>query len=683
MINELYELSKAIEQAGIQTQSWHLRYKPIPNIRPKAPCIRITISGGAVTELSTVDPELGTKLRKYGSNQGSYPCMNLVPLYRITDETVKQSLAAIRPEQLDPAQIETIKSWCIENNWNKKFCNKYKISMKNTTEELAAMLPKDAPIQILIEESNQFLDPTHLHQELENAVFRMLDNREQVALALHLLFHPGSTEKKPEEDSGTLSVALESPRLIAMEIPAVSEKFTATLNQALLAIEDSIQKKTDFTAIDAFGIPFNPIDEPMPEVKLAGGFDAKLRTMFKEQRCQARYGTIESASYPISPQMRKKLHAALTWLSSPAHKEITWINTDKDEILFAYPAQIPNIEIRFTSMLVSPKQYNVSFEERSKDFLEELKQSKHPGTDSHADLIQLFILRKIDKARTKVVYTRQTNPHELEIRSEQWTIGCSHNLPKFPFGQPNTPFPLDTADILNRFWKQNGELATDKFRPIPKYHGLELLMEPDLPIYSDLHLLIEKAMKLALFLSKKRSENNLQHPIWERTKEILALLGLLLHRSNVRKEDYMEQLPYLFGQLLKISDELHTLYCNVMRKGDVPMQLAGGSLFQAATEAPLRTLGLLGQRMNPYIVWAKSYRTKNVHEKNKESWRAGWLVSLFEHIATRLHESWQPETRLNDEEKAQLFIGYLAAFPKKEQTESELTPEQNQGGTES
>ena len=90
MINELYELSKAIEQAGIQTQSWHLRYKPIPNIRPKAPCIRITISGGAVTELSTVDPELGTKLRKYGSNQGSYPCMNLVPLYRITDETVKQ-----------------------------------------------------------------------------------------------------------------------------------------------------------------------------------------------------------------------------------------------------------------------------------------------------------------------------------------------------------------------------------------------------------------------------------------------------------------------------------------------------------------------------------------------------------------------------------------------------------------
>ena len=128
----------------------------------------------------------------------------------------------------------------------------------------------------------------------------------------------------------------------------------------------------------------------------------------------------------------------------------------------------------------------------------------------------------------------------------------------------------------------------------------------------------------------------------------------------------MESLPYLYGQLLKVSDELHALYCKVVRGSELPTQLAGGSLYQAAAEAPIRTLNLLGQRMNPYILWAKTYRTKNVSEKGKESWRAGWLISLYENIATELFTAWSNLTRFNDEEKALLFLGYLANFSKKE-----------------
>ena len=105
----------------------------------------------------------------------------------------------------------------------------------------------------------------------------------------------------------------------------------------------------------------------------------------------------------------------------------------------------------------------------------------------------------------------------------------------------------------------------------------------------------------------------------------------------------------------------------VVRNGDLPTQLAGSSLYQAAAEAPVRTLHLLGQRVNPYITWAKTYRAKGYSEKGQESWRAGWFLSLYEELATKLYAAWPPEARFNDEEKAQLFIGYLAAFPKKEQ----------------
>lgn len=237
-------------------------------------------------------------------------------------------------------------------------------------------------------------------------------------MALNVLFYLGKPDKDAADDYGSLSVAFESPDLIDMGTPAISAKFTVGLNEAPL-LADSSGEHSGSSAIDAFGIPFEPIEEPMPEVKLAGGFDVKLRTMFKEQRCQTIYARLENASYPISPQMRKSLQAALNWLGSAEHKDVTWINTDKSEILFAYPSQLTKTKISFARMFKRPEKRDKAFEEHAKQFLSEFRQSRKVGTDSHADRIQLFILRKIDKARTKVIYTRQTDPFELERRSEE------------------------------------------------------------------------------------------------------------------------------------------------------------------------------------------------------------------------------------------------------------------------
>ena len=132
----------------------------------------------------------------------------------------------------------------------------------------------------------------------------------------------------------------------------------------------------------------------------------------------------------------------------------------------------------------------------------------------------------------------------------------------------------------------------------------------------------------------------------------------------------MDSLPYLYGQLLKATDELHALYCIAVRGGDIPPQLAGSSLFQSAAEAPVRTLNILSSRIMPYYSWAKSYRLKGIKESGKESRRAGWLCVMCEKIMTELRDAWTPQTRFNDAEKAQLFIGYLAEFPKKEQNEN-------------
>ena len=51
----------------------------------------------------------------------------------------------------------------------------------------------------------------------------------------------------------------------------------------------------------------------------------------------------------------------------------------------------------------------------------------------------------------------------------------------------------------------------------------------------------------------------------------------------------MAQISYLYGQLLKLSDELHMLYCLAERNNSLPSQLVGNSFYKAAQNTPRRT----------------------------------------------------------------------------------------------
>ena len=667
MINELYTLSRALAEANIEPYQWHQRYKPIPNIRANAPCICITLSDGKVSKISMLDAKFGTILRKYGSNQGSFPCMNLAALYRITDDTIKKNIAEImgHPEVLDAVMLQEVKNWCTENNWCKKFQGKYKISMDDTPARLRKTASQYIPLQMLITEVEAYKNPDILRVDLENVIWRMLERRENVQAALTLLFYRGKAKEDAGKDFGNLSVALESTSLIEFGTPAISERFVTEMNQCLL----NTQPSTKMDTIDAFGIPFMADKDPMPSVKLAGGFGASIRTMFKEQRCQTRYGRIESGSYPISPEVRGKLQAALEWIGDRNREGKTWTKSDRNEILFVYPLAAPEQNISYISPFKRVRNETIQFAVQAEQFTQQLRKTRQPGTDGHAMGIQIFVLRKIDKARAKVVYTRQTDPDELERASEAWTLGCT-NLPKFPFGSPEVPYPLDIADILNQRWKQNGDKSAGQFNLTPRYHGMELLMEPTMSVYSDLHLLAESAVTLSAYLGYLSATGDWHHPRWNDAKNMLVLLGLFLYRNGIRKDGYMDNLPYLYGQLLKAADELHALYCKVVRKGEIPPQLAGSSLFAAAVEAPVRTLNVMCQRIMPYYTWAKSYRLQGIQIEGKGSWRAGWLYRLCEGIMGKIEQNWTMQTRLNEEEKAQMFIGYLAAFPKSEKNET-------------
>lgn len=691
MINELYRLTEALERADIETEHNHPKYKFIPKATKKAPCIQIILDHGSIYRVDSVEQERAAQIKKYGSNQGTFPAMNLVPLYRLTDENEKKKVSDLVDGESNEFELEEIRQFCGENNWRKKFCKKYRICMQDMPQEMSELFQKSKimylPLQQIIEESNAFEDPEHMHRELERAAFAMLERKKDIALALQILFHLGKSEKSADEDCGTLSVVLDSRELINTGLSVATDEFTSMLNKKLVEA-DAAKEPGEGAAEkenDAFGHLFEPLEEPMPTVKLAAGFEVSLRTMFRGQPCQSRYGRIENATYPISKEMRLKLQSALAWMSTPEHKGITWISTNKDEALFAYPE---TLHINMYSLVDIFKRRNteeeksdgvktkkLEFEEAAKTFISEFQKTKMPDTDPMSERIQYFILRKLDKARTKLVYTYNTSPMEIERCSEQWSLGC-RNLPSFSFGKPMTLFPFEVSDILNLVWRQDGRSCSDKFKPVPRYHGIQALFGAELPeVRRDLFVLMNNVSNLAPYIGKtglaKGGSGDVQVLVLRQVQKALALMGLLLYQLGIRKERYMNEFSFLFGQMMKISDELHEMYCKVVRGNDVPNALAGSGLYVSGAEQPYRTLAVLGQRMNPYITWAKSYRTKGIQTKNEESWRAGWYLSLLESIATQLRTVWNSQTRFNEEEKAQYFIGYLAEFPKKEKTEEQ------------
>lgn len=700
MINELYRLTTALDQAGIATEYIHPKYKLIPKVTKKAPCVHIIFDHGQLYKVESVEMEQAAEIRKYGSNQGTFPALNLAPLYRLEDDAEKKMISDLIMGKTTDFNIEEIHQLCRENNWGKKFCNKYRISMQDVSHEMKELFQKTGiaflPLQHLVEAANGFAEAVHLHTELEHAAFAMLEQKKGIVFALQILFYLGKPGKGTEEDYGTLSVVLDCRELIRDGLSVATAGFTSMLNQKLMEADAAVKTGTAEKKTDAFGQLFEALEEPMPTVKLAAGFEVSLRTMFRGQPCQSRYGKIENAAYPISKEMRFKLQSALAWMSGAESKGITWLSTDKDEALFAYPETIPknmysmvsfcrrqNTEEDKTESEAKDKiRKKAEFESAAKAFISELQKTKQPDTDPMSERIQYFALRKLDKARTKVVYTYNTSPVEIERRSEQWSLGC-RNLPAFLFGQPATLFPLEVSGILNLIWRQDGKPSTDKFKPIPRYYGMQLLFGVELPeVRRNLFVLMNNVTNLAPYLGKvgiaRSGHDGSQMALMRQTQNALALIGLLLYQLGIREEKYMQKFPYLFGQLLKVSDALHEMYCRVVRDNNVPNALAGSGLYVAGMEQPYKTLAVLSQRMNPYITWAKSYRTKGIQKKDEESSLAGEYLSLYERIATQLYAVWESQTRFNEEEKAQYFIGYLAAFPKKEETERQYSSGQAQ-----
>jgi hypothetical protein len=684
MLNELYHLSVALEDAGIKPRDWHKNLKPLPNATRKKPCYKIMIDvNGTISGLEPINEDLVSCLRKWEPSLGnSFPGFNIQPLYRITDEVTKKRLKKWR-ESKEVIDLELLKAWCTDEqmNWDAKFNKKMEKCLGTIPAELKSKctdIPSEFGALKNLCERVALLGVSgsvRFFQALESFIWDTFDKATAPSL-LSVLIHEGSSMKKAEEDRGAVSVFMDVPDW--KEYPIASKDTIDCINKCLLSLVNNDVVETEKGSEDAFGGDISGAEEKLPEVKLPIIGGVKLRAMNSELPCQVRYGTIDAKSFNIGSNSRRLAKGALEWLSANEREGLTWGRADGKELIFAYPAILPKTPPKLAACFGARKADDSEerFAYYAKDVVDCLKVLAPSLKEVE---LHVFSLRKMDKARTKVVFHRNYSAQSLADAASEWQQGCA-NIPvirmkawgeekgKTIMAEPETPFPLQIADCLNRVWKLDGTSKCE-VKSIPKSAGIELLLDEAIAIRHLPHLLtVALQNSSALFVSIGQAlhrDEVINLDGFNKHKQLMpTILGILLMKIGIRKESYMNKPPYLVGRMLKVADELHAIYCKEVRKNNLPPQLLGNALMAAALDSPTQALSQLALRIVPYLGWARTNCTNSAGLSR-------YFLKEFGNIEAKLRDVNMP-LRLDDAAKAQLLLGYIAGNTQTEEPTNKI-----------
>ena len=345
-------------------------------------------------------------------------------------------------------------------------------------------------------------------------------------------------------------------------------------------------------------------EDKLPEVKLPFIGRVILRAMNSESPCQYRYGTIDATSFRIGADSRKRVKGALEWLSGRSGRRdmgtCRWERTD-----FAYPAVIPKTPLKLAPSW-GPKADDTEarFENYAKDVVDCLKGLRLRLRISSFGFF-LSVKWIIPAHKTKVVFHRNYSAQRLADAAKEWQQGCA-NIPAIRIkawgeekgetvvADPETPFPLQIAECLNRVWKLEGT-SEYEVNSIPKSAGIELLLDEEAAFTEGAAFVgrgIAERQRAVSFMGNILHRNEvIKLNGFNKHKQLMpAIMGLLLWKLGIGKESYMNDPPYLVGRMLKLADDLHALYCKEVRKNNLPPQLLGNALMVAPLTAPLRLL---------------------------------------------------------------------------------------------
>lgn len=727
VLNELKNLSDSIQAAGFTGVEWDDHFR---EIKVKgSPCFVVAVSAdGNIADIRYLSPEKAKCLRTWqgGSNGQCFPAFNFQPFYHIPEppsgKTAKLSAqekksalcdfatafasGAELPDVIGPigkaprAKADAKTAKCLGDVARQFFAA---VAAGQATDDFL-MAFSDAFMKFLPageDKARTFNEKlfSYLRRNLTSDMI-LADTDNGIA---RLLFRPSSDV--------VLFLDLYDPALL----PLASERGMQTINGRLLADKRTARSKKESGKIpDAFGRLSSPSDftAKLPEVKLPGAVAVtKLRSMNKESPCQTRYGFIDAESFPVGEESRKAAKIALSWISSPDREGKTWAIAGKDELVFAYPKSMPPSPPCIAAIFGNGRNSTADgnrledrFAKYAEDALQGLK-TLNPASPANTE-IEVFAIKKADKARRKVVFYRNYSLAQLDAAVTDWLAGARNipsirllKWPAVPKGQKaqkgtrpvpldfHAPLPLASIERIYTMWAHDGTESHE-----PSFRSA--LLHDNLPVFDGLELFLGNAVtsglaeKLLSFLLQgsggllaacgnlARKRTVLSHgPAVAHLEIALPLLGILLEKLDRKKETYMENAPYLIGKFLNLADGLHAVWCkNVKGKDPLPPQLLGSSFFSAFQLNPVQAFANMGLRMKPYCDWARTNSTESAGLSR-------WFLTEIGRVAAGIEATGIP-ARLSDADKAEMLLGYLSFTGKNDSPDSTTEQDPQTQGNE-
>lgn len=646
MLNELYLAANAIERAGVKTgQEWHKNMRPFP----KARTVRLWFSkeGKLDRHVDVIDESTAALLRKYAPTKFfSVPAMNINYLTGYDGDDlgseINKVIKGLKTLSKQASELSRTLSFDPGTTW---------YELMNRISSIDALLFREQFEEAIACNSTglSFAPNKAIH-----VIFDLLDYKE---FGAYPIAHPES-------------IRVLNDKLLSLEKQAVVPDL-----------------KLDSDVADIFGESNVGYNELIPEVTVPVLGGISVFTLNKDIPAQTRYGLTSVYTCNLGSSSRKKIRVALEWLTRDERKGFTWGMLEAKSLALAFAMDVSQRKIPLARLFGVQGDDNdvdamLSFEDQAGSVVSLLKGD---GGFAKSD-VALVVLRKMDSKRVKVICDQVVSVEALEKCSKEWSEGFA-NIPDVsvrerPFVRkenrtkdgnvpqivrPKSTLPLRLHRILNEVYKQSGESVVSVAR-FSVADDASLFLGTDSSglasgmieqyVRCSRGYFLKLCRELCIKDKGFRTVTQMKRP-----GEHLGTLGLLLKKSNINKENYMKGTPYQLGRFLRVADELHSLYCEIVRKNDIPNELCGSSLLLAMMENPESALQQLAMRSNPYVKWSQTYHGENaglVHY-----WRRHWSD-----IADQLSKGELPK-HLAAAEQAQMFLGFLASFPKSGSAECE------------
>jgi len=690
MLNELRELSLSLEKAGIELEDLHPNFKACPKYLTY--WVYLDESGN-VSGVAPVSSEQVQKVRKWEKANGvSFPAFNMPPIFNAASATSQEQVKVLKKsiEKSNPISSEEIKSVVDVCGilWDQEVADKKGGSKQPTIEKLTDCLTKPlsdiggflyaAPanckaISHLISRTRLVKANTFKEQLAE--VFLKKFHEEPNATLIDVLFHYGGKTPK------NFQIILELADRARYEFPANHQEVQRWMNRQFLGSTG----KAGRSDLDAFGCNATGRDGKFPPVGFKNALgNVILRAMNQESPCQTRYGMIDFHSFPAGDEVRKGMKGALEWLGSEERKGKTWSDLsrrlERPMLLFAYPSEIPeDLPVLAGMMGDADEDSAEDNSERFSALAERVTIALRGGAkETAACEIHVFVLAKMDKARTKVMASGRYSAEHVIRSAQRWQDGCG-NLPAMLvrcFGKAKgdkpvwnkslVPFPAEVVWCLNTVWRTDRDDKGERCGRAKGAHGttindvLSLLLAEGEELRQvaarGLGALLRNSSSLLLALGQAHAQGRIYPTDRKYSKQPLLLpsiLGLLLHKLGHTKGEIMTSPAFLVGRLFNIADSLHLEYCKHVRNNSIPPQLVGNALMATAQEEPTKALSVLWGRIKPYHAWAQTL---------KEGDHVGlvrYFLKKLGEVSAQLKDAEFPK-RCTDVDKAQMLLGYLA-----------------------